>query len=292
MTTKKILLDDASFTIETVMPSEVGNATSCKVSIYDTAGTALVSSASATMATADTTAQACTAGDTSVVLTTGPAVVGDVFRIGNAASGWQTLTVRHYATASDTITTEEFIDYSYPAGVDILWRNVSYAANTTAAAWDDLEEVTVIWEPQGIDAIPWTETWTVVKRSSALPALEQEFQIAFPRYAENIRIGQFEYFRSRAWQRIKNYFESRGRNVDLLIDSEMIKEPTLIQIALMIAMASSDAFTNEIPILQKDLDDMLSAIDKLPMWIDDNQDMIKTDEETQTAVSFKIVRGL
>jgi len=292
MTTKKILLDDASFVIASVMPTEIGNATSCKVSIYDTAGTAIVSSASATMRAADTTAQACTAGATSVVLTTGPAVVGDVFRLGNAASGYQTLTVRHYVTATDTITTDEFIDFSYPAGVDVLWRDVSYAADTTAAAWDDLEEVTVIWEPQGVDAIPWTETWTVVKRSSAIGALEQEFQIAFPRYAENIRIGQFGYYQSRAWQRIKNYFESRGRNADLLIDSEMIKDPMLTQIALMIALASSDAYTNEIAALQKDLDDALATIDKLPMWIDKNQDLIKVDEETQVSYGFKIARGL
>jgi len=290
MSTKKILLDDASFTISTVLPSEVGNATSCKVSIYNTSGTAIVTSATATMATADTTAAECTAGGTSIVLTTGPAVVGQVFKIGSAGTGYQTLTVRHYVTATKTITTEEFIDYSYPSGVSILWRGVSYAADTTATAWDDLDEVTVIWEPQGVDAIPWTETWTVVKRSSNVGALEVEFQNRFPRYAENIRIGQFEYFRSAAWQISKNYFGTRIGDIDKLIDSELLKEQTLLQIAVLIALASSDAYTNEYPNLKAALDEERKNIER--PWIDSDQDLTKEDEETQTAVSFKIVRGL
>jgi hypothetical protein len=300
MSTKNILLDDASFTIKSVMPSEVGNATGCKIDVINTSGTYIVTAADATIGRYDVTTADCEAGGTSVVIDQAvislvdphTPVVGEVFLLGNDSLGYQSLTVRHYLYSSNTITTEEFIDYTYPVGSLVLFRGVSYALDTTAAAWDDLDEVTVVWSPVGVDAVPWSEKYGVVKRASAIGGLEQEFRNAFPRYYENIITGGFAACAARARQRLKIYFESRGRNFDTIIDSEILKEPTLIQIAIIVALASSTTYESERLALQKDLDDLLGAIDKLSLWDDKDQDLTETDEETQTSYSFKIVRGL
>jgi hypothetical protein len=215
-----------------------------------------------------------------------------VFRIGDSDTGFQTLTVKNYDSVTQTITTVEFIDFDYSAGSDVTWRNVSYIADTSVAAWDNLEEVTVVWEPQGIDAIPWSESWEVVKRASAIGALEQQFKVGYPRYYEDITDGQFEAFSQRAQQRLKNYFESKGRSFTKIIDSEMLKEPWLITIAILVALANSDRYENELKWLQLDLTDQLAQLDALPLWDDTNQDLIKAPDEEQPSIQPGLSRGL
>jgi hypothetical protein len=308
MTTRKIRLDDTAFTIASVLPDYIKGADDIKVSIVTASGTYLVTDQTGSIGVSDTTSVACVAGSTSVVITAGvnsyTPSAGDLFRIGTDAFGWQTCEVLRYAAATKTITTVEFLDAAYPVGSVVEWRNVSYDADTTSAGWSDCDTVTVVWSPWedvtvddvttsvAMDEMPWTETWEVLKRTAAIGAFESEFKSAFPRYHEDISDGQFEAFSTRAHQRLKNYFESKGRNFSKIVDSEMLKEPWLTQIAILVAMSNSDRYSAELETLQVDLTDQLAMLDALRIWDDTNQDLSAAEDEVQTSIQPGLSRGL
>jgi hypothetical protein len=262
----------------------------------------------ATVGAADTTSAATEAGGKSVVITAGVGSytpkAGDVFTIGSDSFGRQTCKVLHYASASKTITTREFLDAAFPSGSAIEYRNISYALDTTVSAWDSLNEVTIVWTPTetvtvddeqvvvDLDAMPWTESYEVLERAVAISAMEAEFKSAFIRYYESISQGQFNSYSTRALQKLKMYFETRGRSFSKIIDSEMIKEAWMLQIAILVCMSNSEMFADELVVLKQELSEELATLDGLNIWVDENQDLIKTDEETQKALSQNICRGL
>lgn len=296
MTTKKIRLDDAGYTISTTAPDYVEGASGFKVSIYDLAGAVLVDSDDADCGASDTLSSATYAGGETLVITAAALSYvpksGDHFRVGSSSFGWQNLTVKHYVSGTKTITTEEYISDAFPSGSAVEWLDVSYEIDTTGTEWDNLDSVSVIWEPQGIDALPWTETFEVLLRSAAVSALEANFRTAYPRYHDAISKGSFDSYRARAEQRLRTYFESKQRAFSKIVDSELLREPMMAMIAILIALASSDRMSTELETLQKDLTAQLSLLDSMPMWIDDNQDMIETEEETQMVTEFGIARIL
>lgn len=309
MTTKQILRDSATFTIQTVAPDTANISAGVDVTITDTAGTVLVNAAAATVATSATTSTAATAGRRTIALTDAVGLhapaAGEHFRLGSSSQGWQYLTVVSYASSTRTITTDDFIERAFASGSAVQWRDVSYELDTTAAAWDDLDEVTIEFIPQiavvdgesttyepDPDQIPWTELWNVVKRASAVGALEAEFRAAYPAYHEAVPSGSFNALATRAQHRLRNYFQARGRDFARIIDSEALKEPWLTQMAVLIAMSGSERFADELKILQTDLNAQLAQLDSLSIWTDFDQDKIKDDDEAAPADEPGLCRGL
>lgn len=295
MAERMIKAGDADFTIRAAVPDEVRGATAYTITITDKAGNVLVDEDDAVVGVADTLDGAVEAGSTTLILTYASTpytpVAGDVLLIGDDATGYQSLTVRAFDVSTRTVTTQEFIDWAYPDGTPVEWREVSYSVDASADAWADLESVTVTWSPDN-DCLPWTEIYQVLSRTAAIGGLESEFKIAYPRYHEEIATGAFSNFAERARQRLRLYFESRGRDYDRVVDSPRMKDPMLLTLAVLVAEANSDRFAAEHKRLSATLSDVLAMIDQLPLWVDGNQDLIEADEETQPAIRAGLMRGL
>lgn len=295
MAEKMIKAGDADFTIRAKVPDEVRGATGYTITITDNAGTLLVDDDTADVGKPDTLDGTAEAGSTTLVLTYTSTpytpLAGDVLLVGDDETGYQSLTVRAFDVATRTVTTREFIDWAYPDNTTVEWREVSYALDASAAAWTDLNEVTVTWTPDN-DCLPWTERFQVLARTAAIGGLESEFKTAYPRYHEQIPAGSFPSFAERARQRMRLYFESRGRNFDKIVDSPRIKDPMLLMLAVLVAEANSDRFEAEHKRLSTTLSDVLAMLDQLPLWVDSDQNLVKEEEEEQPAIRPGLMRGL
>lgn len=295
MINRIIKAGDADYVIKAAVPDEVRGATEYTITITDKAGNLLVDEDDATVGVADELAADAVAGATSMTLaytgTPYTPAAGDVLLLGDDVTGYQSLTVRAFDASTGVITTQEFVDYPYPSGTPVEWRDVTYSVDASAAEWADLTEVTVTWSPDN-DCLPWTELYQVLARSAAVGGLESEFRIAYPRYHEQIASGTFSNYLERAKARLRLYLESRGRDFDRGIDSPRLADPLMLTIALLVAEANSDRFADEYERLKTAWNEQLALMDKLPLWVDLNQDRVENDEETAPATQPGLSRGL
>ena len=113
--------------------------------------------------------------------------------------------------------------------------------------------------------------------------------LTFCLYSDSVR-ENFSTWSTRALQKLKNYFQMRGRDFDLIVDSEKIKEAHILQIAVLCGLDNlSDEMLSR---LQKELNEELRILDSLDIWIDDDEDSVKEDEEVQPAEEPGIRRAL
>jgi hypothetical protein len=301
MTTKQILRDSASYTLRASAPDGVDISDGCTISITTPGGVVLVDADDMVTRAADTLSTAATAGRKTFVITAGVGsytpTSGDHFRVGSASQGWQYLTVVSYASATKTVTADKYARQSFASGSAVQYLDMTYELDTTAAAWDGIDRVTVEYIPQtstGVDPdqIPWTEIHEVLLRSSTAGVVDSDFRDAFPMYWESVPDGSIDVLRTRATQRLKTYFESKGRDWSRVVDSEILHEPLLIQMAVLTGLANSERFKDELEWLTKDLQGQLSAIDSLSIWVDFDEDKIEDDAETAPAEQPGLSRGL
>ena len=291
MTTKFILTDDTAYTIKTQMPSEWEpfNQT-VTVTVGDKAGNDLVDSQSATVATADTTDGAILAGAAGGTLTTGTMDAGQLWAFGSDDQGWQIREIESYVVSTKAFTIHKRFNRALVDNSDVRALDMSYTVDASATAWDNKTEVEVLWEPSG-DFHPMTELWEVRKTLSSIAGLEDIFSDRFNHLYIGLVAGSWDTFRTGARDRLTRRFDQVGRNFNLIVDSEIATEITLLEIALMIARGVS---IDEAVIarLEKDYEYEMEILNALDIWIDDNEDEIEDDDETQQALTQGIQRGL
>jgi len=291
MTTKVITTGDASFVIKSRMPSDWDTDAVVTITIADKAGNDLVTSAATTQYAGDTISQATVAGRFTAYLVTGTALEsGNQVVIGSDAEDWHNREVDSYDAATKKITFTKGLGKSLKAGSEIRGLDISYTVDASAAAWDDLTEVEVIWEPDS-DNQPNPELWAVRTIKSSIAGLEEEFQAAFTDLYNKIIDQEFSKYSTRGRSRVKSRMEMHGRNMDLIVDSEILKEITLIEIAVVIA--------NTYPMeevlysrLLKDREDQWEILNNLKVWQDTNEDEIEDEAEAEKGLVFDIQRGL
>lgn len=276
---------DADFVFETVMPSKwKEQPTSVNCDIYKTNGTQIGSQVAATIYTGDTLdSSGATAGQRTCTLTTGNSINdGQIVHIGSAVQGWQEREVDSYTAATKALILKTRFRENLAASSEVKGRNLKVTLDTTASDWDFIGEVTVVWSPVGISYSPITQTWKVRKRESASAGLETEFQKQFWDFAEHTK-ENFETFENSARAIINRQISIGGRDITRIVDSEDYSYLIMIQIALNICNNLGTSFDSRAIKLQAQKDSQLAVINDLLQWQDTNQDLIKTDSETQRA---------
>lgn len=292
---KVIKYDDSSFVVKTQMPTTwLGNPTEVDISIYDTASTTIVDAASVTLYTGDVSSTLAQGGTDEIALTISSGYnpkQGDAVRIGNAAVGFINCKIASYAAATTTITIDQFLKWDMPSGIDIHWRDMSYTIDASTDDWADVDRVEIVWAPDTDDS-DYTELWDVLKRQSAGAALEQSFAVFFKRYYANIEQNTFVEYEKRARDRLYNLFESRQRNMDKIVDSSLLDDLVITEIAILICLAGGTDYDDELKKLKADKAEQLAIIDGLEVWVDSDEDTVVDDGEEQPAVQTGIARGL
>jgi hypothetical protein len=96
----------------------------------------------------------------------------------------------------------------------------------------------------------------------------------------------------RAEQWLINYCDTKNRDFKLVQDNEITKELMLNKMALMQG-TTADISEQYYDRIEKQFNDNIAMFDALPIWIDIDEDDIKTEDETQTAdASAPFSRGL
>ena len=293
---KVIKHDDSSFVVKTQMPTTwLGNPTAVAISLYNTTNTtALVDAEAVTLYPGDVSSALAQGGTDEIALTISSGYTpkqGDAVRVGNASIGYQNCKVASYAVATTTITIDQFLKWDMPAGIEVHWRDMSYTIDASTTAWADVDRVEIVWAPDTDDS-DYTELWDVLKRQSAGAGLEQSFAVFFKRYYANIAQNTFVEYEKRARDRLYNLFESRQRNMDKVVDSSLLDDLVMTEIAILICLAGGTDFDDELVKLKADKSEQLAIIDGLEVWVDKDEDTVADDGEEEIATLTGIARGL
>jgi hypothetical protein len=275
------------------MPSEWPTVTAATIGIKDKAGEVLVAATAATIAAADVTTASVSKGDESCILSTGGTWKnGDLVRIGSDAIGWQNTIVESYVSGTKTLSIQDFFDHEFPIGVAVQHRVMTYDLDTdTDDEWDSIGNAYVTWTPDA-DVLPFREKYAVLDKKAASSGLEQKFSIAYGRYMEEIQPEHFVDFETRARSRISILWEGRGRDINKLVDNELLDDLLMLQIAILIAVSKGDEYDKELIKLKLEMKEQISLIDDLPIWFDDNEDDVQTEDEYQPSMQAGLNRGL
>jgi hypothetical protein len=303
MSTNVIKYGAKTHAMKLVMPDSWTVTASVKLTLTDSdSGTALVSAATVTRLTANTTSAAAVAGAYSVVATNalgvGESLIeGATVAIGSTAAGFNRYTVDGYDASTKTLTLTTGLVEAVASGANVYYLDCTYTLDTTgggtegtpSTTWASVERVHAKWYTTASD-VPVTETYTILKSRSELAGLELEFAAAYPSLYANIQ-DNFGRFSTRARERLRQLFESKGRDIEKIVDTESYKELMLLEIALLAARAGEldDVTYNR---LLADRQEMMDVIGALRIWIDEDEDAAEDDEETQPDLSFGYSRGL
>ena len=291
MTTKVIKKSDDSYVMETVMPDSWSPASTVTVSIYDpTSGTAIVDGAATTARLSDTITSEVAAGNFSFVLSSGATEPkdGDELAIGSDAQGWQRVLVSKYTASSNTVDLVRSTHEDLSSGSSVKGLNLKYTVDASVGGFENLNRVKVVWSPDG-DELPFTEIWEIYTEQSQVQGLESEFKTAHKEIYDLIQSEEFSKFEDRARQSLKLYFESRLRNFDKIVDSTLIREPMLTEIALLagVSKMSEEEYTR----LRAKRDEDLAQLNNLRIWTDTDEDNIRDEGEDQPGQDFILKRG-
>lgn len=282
---------DSAFEIKSSMPSKWGQPTGVTVTITRATGAELVAATAATIYTGDTTSAAITAGSKQCVLTTGNSLSGgDIVDIGSDAYGYLEMIVESYNAGTQTVTFGDRFPSALPSGVDINGREMSYSVDASVDAFDFIGEVSVVWTPAGIEELPFTELFTVLKRESASGALASEFAVQFEDYWRHCE-NNFEMFERTARRQIGRHFKTLNRDLARIIDSDEYDYLTMLKIAMNIASTHGTEFVDRYGMLKEQYDTEFSILSSSDQWDDTNQDLISDESEVNQASMIGYRRG-
>lgn len=303
MSTRVIKYGAKTHTMKMVLPDSWPVTASCKLTLTDAdTGTALVSAATVTRLTANTTSAIAYAGAFTITLTNalgvGETIVeDDILSVGTAATGYHRYVVDSYDSGTKIVTFKQGLHENAVSGAAVYGCNLTYTLDTTnggtegtpSSTWSSVERVHAQWYTTGSD-MPVTEYYTILKARSEVAGLEQEFAAAFPSLHAEI-VDSFASFERRARERIRQEMAIKSRDMDKIVDSEALREVILLELALLAARASNmDA--EQYDRLKEDRQAMMDIIDAMRVWVDDDQNKVEDDDEKEQAVTIGYMRGL
>jgi len=273
----------ASTALRVELPDSYSAASSPTVSVYDTDdGTAIVSATAGTVYAGDTLAAAAAFGAATIVLTAGTAVVnGDLLKIASSTAGpAETVRVLSYVAGDKTVTLQTSLLYDHASGTAVTGRWVSYTLDASSATnYPADTELAIAWTVNATNLV-LTQTAVVLKRVSE-EIIWDEFSDLYPHYAEQIPSGKFDLYKNDAYRQLRSALGSRGRTLEKLVDGTDLTHLLMAQIAYHIAMTRGDTWDNEATRMNRYLTDAYDQFCASNIWIDEDQDLIKEEEEEQ-----------
>jgi hypothetical protein len=286
MMNKIIKKGDSSFVMETEFADRWQSDATVTVNITDKKNTTkLVTSGATTIYTADTVSGTANKGARSFALATGNALTqGQKIKVGTDANGFHTYEVDGYASGTKMVTITRGLKEALVGSEAVRGLNISYTLDASGASWTGVKSVWVQWVPSG-DDMPFTEDWRVLSSRSDIAGLEALFQDSYEQEYNHVKDDdRYLKVEGRAREIIELIFSADNRDLDKLVDGTEITELLMVEMALLIG-TEYDMSETKYNRLKSRKTDLVTYLRSEHLWIDDNQDGIETDSETQPASS-------
>jgi hypothetical protein len=256
------------------------NLDSITLQVKNVSGTELQAATSIGSLYSNTLGSAASSGDNSIVLNTDTAIIaGYRIRIQVDNGIPEDRTVISYTSATKTVVLDTVLDYDHAAGAFIYPITVSATLDTTTvASYPKNAQLQLIWNSD-LAVAPYTELAEIAQASEFSPSdFDREFAALYPREYENAR-ERLTDLRTIAEDRLKDRLYTRGMNMERVKDQRAIM-PVLLSLTRWLTIQGygddwefeiGQAWDNYL----RDFEDLCA----LPIWVDDNQDDIQTEDE-------------
>ena len=283
---KQIAYNDSSFTLRFEFPDDwaIASITGVNVSITDAGGTSLLASTAATLYTSVALASAAARGDATVTLSGTPGALsrGDRLLIAASADGRdEIIEVESYNSSTKVVSLRHTIQYAHTTSTSLYPCWCTYALDTsTTATWTAGTECTVLWTPD-TDDHPVPELYTIGKTEFGSSETIDRFRVQYPAmYQARDRSG-IEDIEAEARRRVAMHCRVKNMDLNRLVDQDLMSPSIVEMMANLIASGGGDNAEYEQQTTWERFTREFELFANLPVWVDDNQDLIQDEEEVQ-----------
>ena len=291
--------NDATNVVRKELPSELelDASTAIYITIYDDAGNTLLAREAATLYADTTLNGAITAGDSSFVLAAESATLepGDRIRILDSDDGPpEDIVVDYYDSANLTVHAVDSLYCSHTTAAVVVGMFATATIDTTDT--DDFPkngEVIFAWEHAAdefskfkFDTDLYKISWIGFGTDDAI----DRYQIRFADIYDTVR-DRIVGIKEEALREIKFEMLCVGMDIDRIIDQEMVMIPLVLKMGLL-SLGYSDTTATEREMLATDYGKAIDKLQSLKIWTDDDQDLVKEDDEVDKHIGISYVRGL
>lgn len=292
MSIKQIKYNDSSFTLRFEFPDDwaIASITGVDVSITDAGGSTMLASTAATLYTSVALASAAAVGDATVTLggTPGALSRGDRLLIAASAAGRdEIIEVESYNSSTKVVSLRHSIQYAHSSTTALYPCWCTYALDTsTTATWAAGEECTVMWTPD-TDDNPVPELYTIGKTEFGSSETLDRFRVQYPSLYEARDRSGIEDVEAEARRRVGMHCKVKNMDLNRLVDQDLMSPSIVEMMANLIASGGGDNAEYEQQTTWERFVREFELFASLPVWVDDDQDLIQDEEEVQKhAVPF------
>ena len=131
---------------------------------------------------------------------------------------------------------------------------------------------------------------TVVNLALVPNDIRERFRAIYPAVFEQIE-PRYDAIEQEAIDRLRAWLWTKGRNIDLLVDSQVLR-PALIEQIYLLGAPRSDEWATERADATTILNEQMQRLEDAPIWFDENQDNIEDDTEIGAQPWYPYNRGL
>jgi len=284
---RQVGYNNAAFTIVYEYPLnwDIQNITGVNVTVDETDGTELVSSAAATIYTASTLNAASAVGDAHIQLAVGAAAPapGRQYKIAASSAGAdEIVTCRYYDSTNRYLYATQDYRQAHSTGTAIKGCYCSYDLDTsTVATYTKGKQLVITWFPTGSDDMASKELAEVASFVFGAADFEQRFASLYPRensIAEK-RNGGLNSILFETIESLKISLSARGLNLDRVIDQSLLMPSITSLSRWIILLDGGDKWVVEREVAMAEYTRNFEILCSLPIWQDKDQDEVMDDGE-------------
>jgi hypothetical protein len=203
------------------------------------------------------------------------------------------VTIDYINPTTNIIYLERPLLESHYTATEITSLTWSYALNATDTdTWTAGLEVKIVWsdEYSGSHRPAASYIAKVVKTAFNISGIRDKFAAIYP-HVYNVIEHRFEEIEVAASKRLKIYFQTKDRNLDLLTDLDML-EPAMIEQIYLLGATRSDTNALELEMAKTQLNEDLQRLEQADIWFDENQDNVKDETEVGVDPWYPVDRGI
>lgn len=285
----------SSIDLVKTVPSSHADISSCtpEIKIEDVYGETLLSQTSSGVSVygGATLTSAASYGATSFeVADSDPTMtIGRVYRLDADGDAYDDITVLDYSVSGGTrtVTTKERLEYDHTSGASVEGRYITYTLDISDTdTWENLAECVISW--CGDDLIDaggiLTDLVTVRKYYAVFSKVESEFKSLYPDIYALVGDGNFDGLLDVARRRLDTVFKLDGRTFDSVVERLDVRNALISEIARRILLNTGATSTERYETFAVEADNELKLLRESRIWIDDDDDRIREQEENATAL--------
>lgn len=296
---KQLRYNDATNIVRKELPSELKLTASSTIylTIYDDSGNTVVARAASDQYAATTINAAITAGDSSFVLAVGATALepGDRIRILDSDDGPdEDLEVEHYDSSTRTVYPKDSLYYSHSSGASVVGLWATDTIDTTdTSSFVKSAELVFAWEHGADESSAFkfdTDLYKVSWVGFGSDDAVERFSVKFASLYDEVRDRVFD-IKDEAIRELRFELSAVSLDIDRVIDQETLMVPLILKMGL-IAIGFSDTTVTEREMLMDEYGKQFDRLQNLPLWVDEDQDLVKEEDEVDKHIGISYVRGL